>query len=58
MSLSLGINIPDLRTMRDKEYISYEPPMIDIIEVEVEKGFATSAKEGDANGSISTMPWG
>ena len=33
----------------------YEPPLVNILEVAVEKGFAVS---GDADGSINDMPWG
>ena len=33
----------------------YEPPLIDILEVLVEKGVAVS---GDAGGNIDNMPWG
>ena len=28
--------------MKEKDFISYEAPQVEVIEVEVEKGFATS----------------
>lgn len=30
--------------MKEKDFISYEAPQVEVIEVEVEKGFATSAE--------------
>ena len=41
----------------DKEIMYvYETPQVEIIKVEVEKGFATT--DGDANGEGSDMGWG
>lgn len=44
----------------DKEKMyAYETPQVEIIEVEVEKGFAASDKDnGDAGGTGSDMGWG
>lgn len=30
--------------MKEKDFISYEAPQVEVIEVEVEKGFAASAE--------------
>lgn len=43
----------------DKEKMyAYEAPQVEIVEVEVEKGFATSNDDGDAGGEGSDMGWG
>ena len=40
--------------MNNNEFLNYEAPQVEIVEVEVEKGFAVS---GDING-IDDMPYG
>lgn len=41
--------------MKKEKMYAYESPQVEIIEVEVEKGFASS---GDAGGTGSDMGWG
>ena len=36
--------------MKEKDFISYEVPQVEVIEVEVEKGFALSPGAGDPEG--------
>ena len=42
--------------MEKEKMYAYESPSVEIIEVEVEKGFAVSG--GDAGGTGSDLPWG
>ena len=35
--------------MKEKNFMSYEAPQVEVIEVEVEKGFATSMQYEDWN---------
>ena len=35
--------------MKTNEFLSYEAPQVEIVEVEVEKGFATSGSADDPN---------
>lgn len=41
--------------MEKEKMYAYESPSVEIIEVEVEKGFAVT---GDAGGTGSDLPWG
>lgn len=34
--------------MKNNEFVKYEAPLVEVIEVEVENGFATSVGDGDA----------
>lgn len=42
--------------MNKEKMYAYEAPQLEVIEVEVEKGFAAS--DGDAGGEGSDMGWG
>lgn len=40
------------------EFVKYDAPQVEIIEVEVEKGFAGSDTDGDSTGTGENMGWG
>lgn len=42
--------------MNMKEMMGYEAPQVEIVEVEVEKGFAVSGSEADGNNPEGTYP--
>ena len=49
---------PIFHFMDKEKMYAYEAPQVEIVEVEVEKGFATSNGDGDAGGEGSDMGWG
>lgn len=40
------------------ELLAYEAPQVEVIEVEVEKGFASSTGDGNGTGDDYTGGWG